>query len=1814
MHRNWFLLWTGLVVWALGMNSSFGAEPASFELWTKNIDSSHKSAYGRRPLRVRISPEGKIVGVKLGADAAERPVLGETVLQDCRGEGVPQATRLDGGGVEFEKRFVDKAGQHHGTLVERFLPQAESIRWEVEIRGEGEPWSTPIETHFRWTKEGDSPNFPSQNSGQSPSLFWTAWGDPRPDGADWTDPLHPAAWADREFFYGGRRFKYFKEPSTFSLPLASILDEKQDAGLSLVLSPDDLVLTLKMRTTKTGDVTFSREHHRLGKDHVVRCALDLTAHLADWRGGLAWMAGRYSEYFNPPNPLVEQMAGCGAYSSHADITEVERLMRMAFRVNWKASFDFPYMGMFIPPVATDTEEWTDFMKKQTSVAKMRASAQTLRKLGFYLLNYFNVTEFGAYLQFPPPPRKAVADEDLWKDANDFTHNVMSQAVLPNADGKPIRSWEGCVVMDPGEKVYQDFLIEQARRHIEKFPESSGICIDRLDWIMEYNRQRDDGVTWLDGKPARCLAVSWHELLRRLGPLMHAAGKVIYVNPMYPRIDIVRRVDGFYDEHGQYPHSLNTCSILALNKPYMAWTLQLEDLDKDPDAYFQRHLHLGAYLTAPVPGNDHTILPDPKRDQYFFDYGPLMDCLRGKRWVLLPHVVRVEGDKALANVFEVPGGYVVPVTFGGKESSVQVVLQGLPHLPGQKIFRVSAFHPGDAKPVVLNAVEEGRSLKIDVPLVRGCAMLQVNYAWMEPLAAYFHDTVNVELGSTFSGEAAFHYTLDGSEPTPQSPRYSGPVELRQTTTVKAALFRDGRKLGRTLEREYVKIPPAKTVSSPSGVPLDDDAKATRDSPQALPDSPEFTLKTENLQVRLSPQGKILGVTLPGETAERPVTAETVLAGCRLEGAPQARRLNSGGIEFEKRFADKKGHRALLIERFLPEKDSIRWEYQVRSEGESWTAPLQTRVHWPGAQQSTFWTAWGDPRPKADGWSDPLRTAPWTNRRFTYGNDSCIKDANAFSLPLACLLDPQEDAGLSVVLSPEDYYAEMEMTITPQGDLTFSRLHHRFDKSNTVRGALDLVAHPADWRSGLGWMTRRYANFFDPPNPAVQQMAGCGAYSSHAVISEVERLMQMAFRVNWKASFDFPYMGLFLPPTESDTEEWIDFKKQKTSIAKMRAHSKDLRRLGFYVLNYFNVTECGAYYQYPPPPRRTKKDEDLWKDANDFLFYAVGDAILPGPDGKPIASWEGCVAMDPGEKVYQDFMMEQAQRHIDRIPESSGICIDRMDWIHFFNRQRDDGVTWYKGKPARSQVVSWHEMMDRLGPLMHDAGKVIYGNPHYARLDLMNHVDGIYDEAGHLETSLNLCAWMAIHKPIMEWTNRFPSWKTQADALFQRHLHMGAYLTAPVPGNDHAIRPHPESDQAYLDYGPLLDALRGKRWVLLPHVVRVEGDKALANVFEIPGGYVVPVTFGAKESSVQVVLQGLPELPGQKGFQITALHPGVNKPVELATTAESANLLKIDVPLQRGCAVLVLRHTWMEPQRVLFDDTLEVRLGSTLPGSLHYTLDGSQPTSASPRYTAPIKLERTTVVKAAAFDRQSRLGAVLEREYIKIPLASPKVSPAGGFFDDAVEVTVVAPQPVPGESIHYTLDGTDPTPESPEYTAPVQLDRSARFQAARFTPEGAGLRAIAEFHRRGPKPPPPDIHLTDLTPVKATTNWGGKPRWNRSIGDNPLRLGGKVYARGVGVCANSELQYELKPEYRRFVAVLGVDDAMQSYRQGTVVFEIWIDGECLFHAPVMRPGDYTYADLAIPPGSRRIRLLALCAGDGITCDHADWADAGFLVHQD
>jgi hypothetical protein len=137
--------------------------------------------------------------------------------------------------------------------------------------------------------------------------------------------------------------------------------------------------------------------------------------------------------------------------------------------------------------------------------------------------------------------------------------------------------------------------------------------------------------------------------------------------------------------------------------------------------------------------------------------------------------------------------------------------------------------------------------------------------------------------------------------------------------------------------------------------------------------------------------------------------------------------------------------------------------------------------------------------------------------------------------------------------------------------------------------------------------------------------------------------------------------------------------------------------------------------------------------------------------------------------------------------------------------------------------------------------------------------------------------------------------------QRHLHLGAFPTAPYPYNNHCINPEPSADQLYQDYGPLLDAMRGKKWVLAPHCVETTTPGVKVNLFEVPGGYALPVTFGGTTGTAEVFVRNVPGLAAR---HVVALHPGPDEPAAVPTQFAGDRLI-LNVPLVRGCALVVLK---------------------------------------------------------------------------------------------------------------------------------------------------------------------------------------------------------------------------------------------------------------------------------------------------------------------
>ncbi|RVU22424.1 alpha-galactosidase [Streptomyces antnestii] len=143
-----------------------------------------------------------------------------------------------------------------------------------------------------------------------------------------------------------------------------------------------------------------------------------------------------------------------------------------------------------------------------------------------------------------------------------------------------------------------------------------------------------------------------------------------------------------------------------------------------------------------------------------------------------------------------------------------------------------------------------------------------------------------------------------------------------------------------------------------------------------------------------------------------------------------------------------------------------------------------------------------------------------------------------------------------------------------------------------------------------------------------------------------------------------------------------------------------------------------------------------------------------------------------------------------------------------------------------------------------------------------------------------------------------------------------------------------------------------------------------------------------------------------------------------------------------------------------------------------------------------------------------------------------------------------------------------------------------------------------------PPAGASSLGDLPWLSTTNGWGPVER-NTSNGESaagdghPISIGGVVYAKGLGVHADSAVEYYTGGSCARVTAHVGVDD--ETGARGTVAFEIWADGKKVTSTGVLTNTDAAQALSADVSGAQVVRLVVTDGGDGVDYDHADWGDA-------
>lgn len=136
----------------------------------------------------------------------------------------------------------------------------------------------------------------------------------------------------------------------------------------------------------------------------------------------------------------------------------------------------------------------------------------------------------------------------------------------------------------------------------------------------------------------------------------------------------------------------------------------------------------------------------------------------------------------------------------------------------------------------------------------------------------------------------------------------------------------------------------------------------------------------------------------------------------------------------------------------------------------------------------------------------------------------------------------------------------------------------------------------------------------------------------------------------------------------------------------------------------------------------------------------------------------------------------------------------------------------------------------------------------------------------------------------------------------------------------------------------------------------------------------------------------------------------------------------------------------------------------------------------------------------------------------------------------------------------------------------------------------------------------VWLSSLDLDKATTGWG-IIGYDKSCMGNPISVGGVHYDKGFGAHANSKLYIKVNGAVH-FHAILGIDDEEKS-STGTVDFQLMTSKSLLWKSNILKSGGAAQELNFNISGLDTLILIVTGAGDGITYDHADWADSYFLV---
>jgi hypothetical protein len=497
-----------------------------------------------------------------------------------------------------------------------------------------------------------------------------------------------------------------------------------------------------------------------------------------------------------------------------------------------------------------------------------------------------------------------------------------------------------------------------------------------------------------------------------------------------------------------------------------------------------------------------------------------------------------------------------------------------------------------------------------------------------------------------------------------------------------------------------------------------------------------------------------------------------------------------------------------------------------------------------------------------------------------------------VPEATVYNPTTDSGISFIAPiglPKPGFSFEWQGNYPANTLAASTFNLACGGGKTARASIYIVAHEGDWRPGLGWMVKKYPEYFRAPS--LGKLNGEGPMSILYSTTSDDWLKRYAgIGVKWlEYQYCFPFYGLYAPKgdtwniiADSDKVSLEDWEK---GVGGGAPFGRDTMRHKT-ALAHQNGIAIYQYYQHA----------DVWHQYADKYYSAD---IAKDENGDPLPAFTLCRLMnsDPSTK-WGRAIRQQARDMLTDYPEVDGILWDELFYVNY-DFAHDDGISMQGSRPCYQLGFACEKLVRDLVPLMHQKGKAVWGNVP-SSVEVIRGLDGILIESP--DSYAETMQYLAIAKPMVLLSyDRDP--KATEDKL-KRCVLFGAFPSL-------TEEQFPKGDEGRLleqRYKPMIDHFKGREWVLTPHALSLP-PTVRGNIFKTKSEYLVTAVspdatqLGDSKPAAQPVRVTIKVDDAARIKRCYLLTSENNPPISIPIVRGKGRTIAVTIPGHRVASMLV-----------------------------------------------------------------------------------------------------------------------------------------------------------------------------------------------------------------------------------------------------------------------------------------------------------------------